>query len=58
MRICESEVGDDVVLESPWKDGALRVTDGGGKIVAVKRVSGIVWAFTTDAGEKHVIEEA
>jgi len=51
-----SEVGGDVVFESPWAGGAApKVVDGSGAAVPVVAVSAGVWSFATDAGGAYTI---
>jgi alpha-L-fucosidase 2 len=51
-----SEVGGDVVFESPWAGGAApKVVDGSGASVAVAAVSAGVWSFATAAGGSYTI---
>jgi len=52
-----SEVGGDVVFESPWA-GAPRVVDGAGAAVQVASVSPGVFSFPTSAGGAYTISGA
>jgi len=51
-----SEVGGDVVFETPWGGGGTpRVADGSGAAVPVATVSAGVFSFPTSAGTTYTI---
>jgi alpha-L-fucosidase 2 len=50
-----SEVGGDVVFESPWAGATPSVVDGAGAAVPVAAVSAGVFSFTTAAGGAYTI---
>ena len=52
----ESEVGGDVVFESPWT-GAPKVTVGAGTAVSTSVVSRNVYSFNTSVGGKYTISD-